>query len=191
MTAVIVAASLNVGFLRGCDYGNDKESYDNICDGDDDPTKGLIPKIWVPCAIGACITLLTLICGTYGGKTDDDDNVVELPKPLHMTVPINYVLLFMFTFFTSVIVSKISLAAQASAPGVVFEAVALTSAAVLGITIFAFTNLRGKDSGIYEMSYIAPGLSAIGLVFAVAAFFVFGPSEKLGCDKDDEGKCKP
>ena len=40
------------------------------------------------------------------------------------------------------------------------------------------------------ISFIGPGLSAIGLIFGVTAFFVFAPNEKLGCEVDEEGKCK-
>lgn len=147
----------------------------------------------MPCAIGAVVTLLVLVCGSSGGKVDEDGNPVagELPIPLHMAVPYNYTLLFIFTILSSVVVSKISLASQQGAPGVVFEAFALTAAAVIGITIFAFTGLKDPDSGIVELSFIAPGLSALALVFGVAAFFVFGPQENLGCDLDETtGKCK-
>lgn len=56
-----------------------------------------------------------------------------------MVVPINYILLAIFTVSCSIPFSKIALAAQASSPGVVIEAFALVSAAVLGITIYAFT----------------------------------------------------
>merc|ERR1711908_30781 len=98
-------------------------------------------------------------------------------------------LLFIFTFFTSIVYSKISLAAQAANPGVVIEAASLTTAAVLGITIFAFTKLK-EVPGAKNISFIGPGLSAIGLIFGVTAFFVFAPNEKLGCDVDEEGKCK-
>lgn len=69
------------------------------------------------------------------------------------------------------------------------EAAALTTAAVLGITIFAFTGLK-EVPGMKSISFIGPGLSAIGLIFGVTAFFVFAPNEKLGCEVDEEGKCK-
>jgi len=107
-----------------------------------------------------------------------------------MAVPFNYALLLAFNVFFSVCIAKISLASQAGAPGVVFEAMCLTAAASLGITIFAFTGLKEVE-GVKEISFIAPGLSAIGLVFGVAAIFVFAPNDKLGCELDDEGKCKP
>ena len=56
-----------------------------------------------------------------------------------MVVPINYILLAIFTVSMSIPLAKVSLAAQSSNPGVVVEAFALLSAAVLGITIYAFT----------------------------------------------------
>jgi FtsH-binding integral membrane protein len=108
-----------------------------------------------------------------------------------MVVPYNYTLLLIFTICSSLAVSKISLAAQAGNPGVVFEAVALTAAAVLGITIFAFTGFK-KMEGVQKISMIGPGLSAIGLVFGVASFFVFAPNDSLGCERDPEtDECKP
>ena len=190
VTAVIICATLNNSALKGCEYGGPK--WENICR--DEKPDGLIPKIWMPCAIGAVVTLLVLVCGTSGGKYDEDTGqpiAGELPQPLHMVVPYNYTLLSIFTILSSVVVSKISLASQQGAPGVVFEASALTAAAVIGITIFAFTGLKDQDNGIYELSFIAPGLSALALVFGVAAFFVFGPQENLGCDLDETtGKCK-
>ena len=107
-----------------------------------------------------------------------------------MVVPYNYTLTLIFTVCCSVAVSKISLAAQAGSPGVVFEALALTAAAVLGITIFAFIGFRKLD-GMKTISMIGPGLSAIGLLFGVASFFVFAPNDMLGCDRDEAGECKP
>lgn len=56
-----------------------------------------------------------------------------------MVVPINYILLAIFTVSISIPMAKVSLAAQSSNPGVVVEAAALLCAAVLGITIYAFT----------------------------------------------------
>jgi FtsH-binding integral membrane protein len=106
-----------------------------------------------------------------------------------MVVPYNYALTFIFTFCTSIAVSKISLAASVENEGVVFEAVTLTSAAVMGITIFALTKFRNID-GVEDISMIGPGLSAIGLVFGVTSFFVFAPNKRLGCTMDAAtGEC--
>ena len=50
-----------------------------------------------------------------------------------------------------------------------------------------------------EVSFIGPALSAIGLVFGLASFFVFAPNKKLGCEmqpvdpnctEDCEEECK-
>lgn len=64
----------------------------------------------------------------------------------------------------------------------------LTSAAVMGITIFAFTKFRTLG-GVEEISMIGPGLSAIGLIFGVTSFFVFAPNKSLGCTTDATGEC--
>ena len=187
LTALIVAAALNVDSLRGCGYGasdtNSPKVYVNKCIDDNgiesEPT-GLISKMWVPMAIGAAVSLFVLICVPIGASADDNGQVLSVGKPIHMVVPYNYSLLLVFTICTSMVVSKISLAAQASNPGIVLEAVALTTAAVLGITIFAFTGFKDVP-GVHEVSFIGPSLSAIGLIFGVTAFFVFAPNEKLGC----------
>jgi FtsH-binding integral membrane protein len=183
LTAVIIGASLKVDSLRGCEYGAGTEAYDYVCDDEDAvyTEKGLIGKIWVPAAIGAVISLLILYFVPIGADG----------KPIHMVVPYNYTLTLIFTVCCSVAYSKISLAAQAGSPGVVLEAFVLTAAAVLGITIFAFTGFRKLD-GVDKISFIGPGLSAIGLLFGVASIFVFAPNDLLGCDRDEEtNECKP
>jgi FtsH-binding integral membrane protein len=179
LTAVIVASSLKIDSLRGCEHGagapGDAVVYDDQC-GIDGNEKGLIGKLWISCAIGAIVSLLTLYCASLGA----DEEKSLLGKPIHMVVPYNYALLLVFTLCTSVCVSKISLSASKGNPGVVFEAVTLTSAAVLGITIFAFTGFD-KIDGAKEISFIGPALSAIGLIFGVTSFFVFAPADRLGC----------
>ena len=95
-----------------------------------------------------------------------------------MVVPINYTLLAIFTLATSVMVAKISLASK---PQLVFEAFVLTTAAVLGITIFAFTSFR-KIDGVKEFSIMAPALSAVGLIFAVSGLFVLVTATDLAPD---------
>lgn len=196
-TSIIIAASLNVDALRGCEYGAGREakgltfSYESFCgDGENPEQKSKIAQLWIASAIGAIVCLLTLVCVPVGQEKDDEGGITKLGKPIHMVVPYNYTLLFIFTFFSSIVYSKISLAAQASNPGVVIEAASLTTAAVLGITIFAFTGFK-ETQGKKTISFIGPGLSAIGLIFGVTAFFVFAPNEKLGCEIDEgTGECK-
>jgi FtsH-binding integral membrane protein len=89
--------------------------------------------MWIPFAILSIVSVLALVCGTSGGTEEKPGT------PFHLVVPINYALLLVFTISTSMVVSKISLAAQADRPGVVLEAVMLTAAAVLGITMYAVT----------------------------------------------------
>ena len=55
---------------------------------------------------------------------------------LHRKVPVNYFLLFIFTACVSFIVGSVVVRYN---PLVVFEAVVLTAAVVIGITIYAFT----------------------------------------------------
>lgn len=189
-TIVIIGASLNNDALRGCEYGGGANptpgKWDETCGGDAED--GLIAKLWIPCAVIAIVSLVLLVTVPIGREQNEDGEVTNPGKPLHMSVPYNYALLVVFTLCTSIVYAKISLAAQAGNPGVVFEAFALTCAAVMGITIFAITKFRDID-GVQEISMIGPGLSAIGLVFGVTAFFVFAPNKRLGCDLDADGKC--
>ena len=62
---------------------------------------------------------------------------------------------------------------------------------MLGITIFAFTGFNEID-GAKEVTFIGPALSATGLVFGLASFFVFAPNEELGCEEteDESGHVK-
>ena len=55
---------------------------------------------------------------------------------MHRKVPTNYLLLAIFTFCVSYIVAAVSCRYN---PIVVFEAAALTSAVVVGITVYAYT----------------------------------------------------
>jgi FtsH-binding integral membrane protein len=100
-----------------------------------------------------------------------------------MVTPHNYILLSLFTICISVCVAKI---AAASSPQIVFEAFCLTTAAVIGITVFAVTSFR-KFEGVDKVSIIAPALSAVGMIFAVTGLFVFLPVTNL-VKKDDEVK---
>jgi len=94
---------------------------------------------------------------------------------MHMVVPYNYILLSLFTVSISVCVAKI---AAASEPQIVFEAFCLTTAAVVGITVFAATSFT-KIDGVKEFSIMAPLLSAVGMIFAVTGLFVFVPATNL------------
>lgn len=121
---------------------------------------------------------MLLVFGSTTREEDDDGKLKSGGKPFHMVVPINYTLLAIFTLATSVMVAKISLASK---PQLVFEAFVLTTAAVLGITIFAFTSFR-KIDGVKEFSIMAPALSAVGLIFAVSGLFVLVTATDLAPD---------
>ena len=105
---------------------------------------------------------------------------------MHMVVPYNYVLLSLFTVCVSVCIAKI---AAASEPQIVFEAFCLTTAAVVGISVFAVTSFR-KFKDVDKVSVMAPGLSAVGMIFAVTGLFVFLPVTDLTKDPnvDTTGK---
>merc|ERR1719197_122522 len=99
---------------------------------------------------------------------------------MHMVVPYNYALLSLFTMCVSVCVAKI---AAASEPQIVFEAFCLTTAAVIGITVFAVTSFR-EFKDVDKISIMAPGLSAVGMIFAVTGLFVFLPVTNLVKDEN-------
>ena len=164
ITAAIVAASFYSEALGGI-----REVKDDDGTITTEAEDGLVQKIWIPSAILAVLSILTLYfyhLSPEEGKT--------VGRPLQVVVPANYIVGLIFTVSMSMVVSKLSIAAETSNPGIVFEAVALTTAAVLGITIFAFTKFSSVE-GAGELSIIAPLLSATATVFGVGALFVFGP----------------
>jgi hypothetical protein len=55
-----------------------------------------------------------------------------------MWYPVNYVILSLFTFCTSIVVAKISIAAESKSQGIVPMTASLTAAGTMGITIYAF-----------------------------------------------------
>lgn len=65
-TAVIVAASMKVDSLRGCEYGAGGTGFEDACGPDNAAEKGLIGKMWIACAIGAIASLITLVCVPIG-----------------------------------------------------------------------------------------------------------------------------
>jgi FtsH-binding integral membrane protein len=90
------------------------------------------------------------------------------------------VILALFTASTSIVVARISFIFRG---GVVIQAVSLTAAAVLGITISAFTWFKDVD-GVRVVSFVAPALSAIAAIFALALFFFVAPNENLDVTDD-------
>jgi hypothetical protein len=163
ITAAIVAASFYSEALGGI-----REVKDDDGTITTEAEDGLVQKIWIPSAISAVLSILAL----YFVRVPEEGKTVG--RPLQVVVPANYIVGLIFTVSMSMVVSKLSIAAETSNPGIVFEAVALTTAAVLGITIFAFTKFSSVE-GAGELSIIAPLLSAAATVFGVAALFVFGP----------------
>lgn len=87
LTSFIIAASLNVDALRGCEYGAGRIplSYEAYCgDGENPDQKSMIAQLWIACAIGAIVCLLTLVCVPVGTEHDADGQVTKLGKPIHM-----------------------------------------------------------------------------------------------------------
>lgn len=107
---VIIAASLKLDFLRGCEYGAGTEKWESVCGPGAGPD-GVITKIWVPFIIIGIAILLALIFYPVGAEKDEDGLTISPGTPLHMVVPYNYYLLVAFTFCTSIGLAKISLAA--------------------------------------------------------------------------------
>lgn len=145
---------------------------------------GLIQTIWIPAAIFAVVSILALIFGTAG--TTEEGGDAPNGRPMHMVVPYNYILLTVFTICTSIMVAKI---AAASKPQLVFEAFCLTTAAVIGITIFALTSFK-KIEGVEKFSIMAPALSAVGMIFAVTGLFVFLPVTNLAPEAGEKSNYK-
>jgi len=77
-TAVIIAASLKVDALRGCDYGAGTSGFEDVCAEEGAAEKGLVGKMWIPCAIGAIASLIILICVPIGAENNDDGDVVSI-----------------------------------------------------------------------------------------------------------------
>jgi FtsH-binding integral membrane protein len=73
------------------------------------------------------------------GTAKGDEEKHKQGIPLHMATPYNYILLCLFTICVSIMVAKI---ASATDKQIVFEGFVLTTAAVIGITIFAVTGFR-------------------------------------------------
>lgn len=87
LTSFIIAASLNVDALRGCEYGAGRPtlSYESYCEEGENPEqKSLIAQLWIASAIGAIVCLLTLVCVPVGTEHDDDGQIKKLGKPIHM-----------------------------------------------------------------------------------------------------------
>ena len=120
-----------------------------------DPIGKLVQTIWVPAAIVAVISILALVFGT--ADVDEEKNQPN-GRPMHMVVPYNYVLLSLFTVCVSVCIAKI---AAASEPQIVFEAFCLTTAAVVGISVFAVTSFR-KFKDVDKVSVMAPISTSLG-----------------------------
>jgi len=103
--------------------------------------------------IGICVLLIASICALTCCRMDQK-------------VPINYVLLFVFTFSEAWLISSVC---QRTDPKIVLEAAALTTAMVVAITLYAmFTKT--------DFTICGPILYICLLVFSVAGLFlaVFG-----------------
>lgn len=81
----------------------------------------LLANFWLAifCMIGAIVTESMIICCGFGRK-----------------VPQNYIVLFAFTFFESIVVATIC--AQVNSPFIVLTAALLTSILVLSLTAYAW-----------------------------------------------------
>ena len=90
---------------------------------------------------------------------------------LDRKVPVNFILLGVFTLCVSWLVAA---ACVTSEPVAVLEAAALTAAVVIGITIFAFTTKN-------DFTVCGPVLFVLGMILLTASLLavIFGPSENL------------
>lgn len=92
---------------------------------------------------------------------------------LDTMVPINYILLSIFTFCVSWMVGVACMACPN--PLLVFQAATLTAAMVIGLTFYAVTTKT-------DFTYCGASLFILGMVFCTACLFacVFGPTMNLG-----------
>ena len=91
---------------------------------------------------------------------------------LHRKVPINYILLGVFTVCVSLIVG---VTCAETEPKIVLEAATLTFAVVIGLTVYAMTTKT-------DFTFCGPLLYIFGTVFATAGImaFLFGVDMGLG-----------
>jgi len=99
-------------------------------------------------------------------------------------VPQNYICLFIFTFFESIVVA--TFCAMVNDPFIVFVAAAMTSVMVVSLTVYAFNTKRdftqyGSLMMIFLASLFMMGLFIIifqsrilHIIYSAAAVFIFG-----------------
>lgn len=130
----------------------------------------LVTNMWfmILCMVGVIITELMIVCSTSCARK----------------VPNNYILLFTFTFFESMLVA--SICAAVNDPFIVFVAAVMTSAVVAVLTIYAFTTKKdfttfGSILWVFLAALLMAGLFMIifqsrilHIIYCAAAVILFG-----------------
>ena len=91
-------------------------------------------------------------------------------------VPINYILLLVFTFATSLMVATICVKTD---PEIVLEAAVLTAATVMGLTFYACTTTTDFTSRMCSIAILWGIL--FDIVLSIPLMIMFGPKAELFC----------